>query len=69
MSVIANRQGYLKDSNAVGHSVNSDIIYIVVYIPACSNLSSVKSWGNFFLKKSTSCMMMHQWQGVTRDRH
>ena len=44
--------GYLKDSNAMAHSVDSDIFYIVINVSVSSNsyirvfisLSSVKLW-------------------------
>ena len=36
VKIITLQQGYLKDSNAAAHSVNSDIFYIVINLSARS---------------------------------
>ena len=57
------------------HSIDSDIFYVVIYLPAPSktyiNLYFLKHCqiaGNLFFHISTSCMMTLRWRGVTRDR-
>ena len=55
--------GYLRDSNAEAHSVDSDTFYAVIYRPARS-----KTYDNLlFLKVVSNCACMHQ-RGVTRHR-